>query len=126
MLRFFKKPGSQTEYGQWHYEVRKSTLTLISVANRAESQSSKNVGVEFTDATEVAMAREVIDAQQEMIHAVKLACRSGLSLEEIHHNVVDPVIDASVVGEVAWMLINQVIAGAMNGARSPPGVRTLT
>ena len=97
-------------------EVRARLVTLISLANRLERGSLKTGNVEVTNAREVIQARELIAAQDELSKALRKAYSSGLAPREIRTGVVEPVLETSIVGDLAWMVINQ----ALEGARSTP------
>lgn len=116
-----KRTEDAPQYGQYRYEVKQQTATLISIANRAEADSANNGSPEVTNASEVVLARQLIAAQGEMLKAVKAACAFGLTIEHIQHDIVEPVLEAAVVGDLAWMLVNQVLSSAKESARKLNG-----
>ena len=123
MLGSLRKKQAETEpqYGQSRYEIKQQTATLISIANRAEAHSTKNDSPEVTNAGEVVLARQLMAAQDEMLKAVKAACACGLAVEDIQRDMVEPVLEAAVVGDVAWLLVSQVLKSVKEGARKRNG-----
>jgi len=97
------------EVRRFHCAIRHQTHLLITVANRAEAESMRRGDPESTDESEVALAQALVAAQREVVDAILGGCARGLRLEEVVQHVVRPVIDQSVVGDVASIAVNQVI-----------------
>lgn len=95
-----------------HQEIRHHTGTLISIANRAEATSLKSGEPSITNAGEVVMARELLSAQEELLKSLETAMNRGSSIDEIQTQVFEPVMESSVVGDVAWLVVQNVISQA--------------
>lgn len=111
---FGSKPKSTTGAARnpSHQEIRHHTGSLISIANRAEAASLKSGEPTITNAGEVLMARELLSAQEELLKSVETAMNRGSSVDEIQTQVFEPVMESSVVGDVAWLVVQNVIAEA--------------
>jgi hypothetical protein len=90
---------------------------LIGIANRVEARTTKSTGLETTNANEVIAARELIGAQEDFLRALQSAHRAGVAWSEIKTDVIEPVLESSVVGDLAWLTINQMI---MRAERADP------
>ncbi len=86
--------------------------TLIRIANRAEAGAEKShtVGGFQTNAREA--PADVIASQLEALETIASACQAGLTLGEIQIELVSPVIEEGVVGDLAWMAVRQVMVAA--------------
>ena len=111
---FGSKPKSTTgaTRNPSHQEIRHHTGSLISIANRAEAASLKSGEPTITNSGEVVMARELLSAQEELLKSVETAMNRGSSMVEIETQVFEPVMESSVVGDVAWLVVQNVIAEA--------------
>ena len=105
-----------------HQEIRHHTGSLISIANRAEAASLSSGEPTITNAGEVLMARELLAAQEVLLKSLETALVRGNSLDEIQTHVFEPVIESSVVRDVAWLVIQNVMAQAKNRAASSSAV----
>ena len=90
--------------------LTRDMMELVRVANEAEREGSRDG--ESTDVRELARLARVKHAQTVFLDHVVRGCDSGLTLAEISHDVIDPVVEKSVVGEVAWYAINQALNSA--------------
>jgi len=90
----------------------RDTMELVRIANEAEQESAKEAGSETTDVREVARIARVHDAQKAFRDHVVTCCDNGLTLSEISIEVINPVVEKSVVGDVAWYAINQAMSSA--------------
>ena len=111
---FGSKPKSTTGAARnpSHQEIRHHAGSLISIANRAEAESLKSGEPTITNSGEVLMARELLSAQEELLKSVETAMNCGSSMDEIQTQVFEPVMESSVVGDVAWLVVQNVIAEA--------------
>ena len=103
-------------------EIRHHTGSLISIANRAEAASMKTGEPTITNAGEVIMARELLAAQEELLKSLKTALICGSSIDEIQAKVLAPVIESLVVGDVAWLVVQNVFAQAKKPRKSMAGI----
>lgn len=122
MLLFKKKlaPGPQS-YGPLPGELKTMTAELISIANRSESNTRDNVLVENTRAEEVIAARELIATQSELLRTIAAATYRGMSVAEIRRDIVEPAIENSVVGDLAWLMLCNVMDSAESKERGGNG-----
>lgn len=86
--------------------------TLIRIANRAETDTGKSHTVERFQTRTTEAPAEVIASQLEALETIASACQAGMSLDEIQIELVSPVIEEGVVGDLAWMAIRQVMVAA--------------
>ncbi len=104
------KVAPSTRRNPFHQEIWHQTGSLISIANRAEAVSIKSGEPTVTNAGEVVMARELLAAQEELLRLLETALNRGSSIDEIQTQIFEPVIESSVVGDVAWLMVQNVIA----------------
>lgn len=93
--------------------IKQQLSTLIHIANRAESGTVKThhpVGRPETKPGDA--PAELIASQLQVLELIASACEAGISLHEIQIDLVGPVIEEGVVGDLAWMAIRQVMAAA--------------
>ena len=107
-----KKLQSESQININHPEIRIRAGNLITTANRAEATSAKNGEPDLTHAGEVVAARELVGAQQQLTRSVDLALVRGASIEDIQTRIFDPMIETSVVSDLAWMMLRDVLAAA--------------
>ncbi len=94
--------------------IIQEALTLIAVANKAETESSRSGDAESTDAQELSRAKVVLEAQTALTERIVLSQSSGLTMKEISTELIRPVLDRSVVGDVAQLALDH----ALHSARS--------
>lgn len=98
--------------------IIQEAMALIAVANRAERESQQSADAESTDAQEICRTRAVLDAQNALIECILLGRSNALSMSEISTELIQPVLDRSVVGDVAQLAIHHALRGAQ---RRHPG-----
>lgn len=98
--------------------IIQEAMTLIAVANRAERESQQSGDAEATDAQEICRTRAVLDAQNALTERILLGRSNALSMGEISSELIQPVLDRSVVGDVAELAIHHALRGA---ERKHPG-----
>ena len=104
-----------------HREIRQHAGSLISIANRAEALSLKGGEPTITNSGEVIMARELLAAQQQLLNSVDTAMVRGDTIADIQTLIFAPVMESSVVGDVAWLMMQNVVTEA--NKRRPPLVQ---
>jgi hypothetical protein len=87
-------------------------LTLIAVANQAERESLRSGEIESTDAQELSRAKVVLEAQRVLIERIVLSQSSELTMREISTELIQPVLDRSVVGDVAQLALDHALRSA--------------
>lgn len=112
-----REPSEQAR--QLRSVLMRDTMELVRVANQAEKESYRESGAESTDVREIVRIARVKDAQAVFLNHVVRCCNSGLTLSEISHDVIDPIVEKSVVGEVAWYAINQAMSSANRRLNRP-------
>ena len=93
-------------------DIVRDTVSLVKVANAAEAQSTRDGKLEDTTARELARARAVRDAQRLLVEDIVRGFNSGLTFEELAKELIDPVVDQAVIGDVARYALGQVIRDA--------------
>jgi len=111
MLRKRKLRGDSTP-NPYHQEIRRHAGALISIANRAESACIKSGEPTISETGEVIMPRELLSAQQKLVDSLRSALILGNSFDDIQARVFEPVLESSVVGDVAWLVMQNIIAQA--------------
>ena len=92
--------------------ILQEALTLIAVANQAERESLRSGDIESTDAQELSRAKVVLEAQRVLIERIVLSQSIGLTMREIFTELIEPVVDRSVVGDVAQLALNHAFRSA--------------
>jgi hypothetical protein len=92
--------------------VAQEALTLIAVANKAETESIESGDAESTDVQELRRAKAVLAAQTTLTECILLGRSSGLTLREISTELIQPVVDRSVIGDVARLALDHAIRDA--------------
>ena len=92
--------------------IIQETLTLIAVANKAETESLRSGDAESTDAQELSRAKGVLEAQTALTERIVLSQSIGLTMREISTELIEPVLDRSVVGEVAQLALDHALRSA--------------
>ena len=122
MLLFKKKQNAGTDdFGPLPRELKTVTAALISAANRAEAQKQHKTGLENTSAGEVLAARDLVGVQKELLRVMAAASCRGMSVAQIERDVIEPAIDNSVVGDMAWLMLSNVLENARNKERAGDG-----
>ncbi len=94
--------------------IIQEALTLIAVANKAERESLQSGDPESTDAQELSRAKVVLEAQTALTERIVLGESSGLTMREISTELIEPVLDKSVVGDVAQLALHHALRSAEN------------
>ena len=115
------KTAPKTQRSPFHQEIWYQTGSLISIANRAEAASIKSGEPTITNAGEVVMARELLTAHEELLKLLDTALNRGSSIDEIQTQVFEPIMESSVVGDVAWLMVQNVIAQARKPRKALAG-----
>ncbi len=89
-------------------------MTLIAAANKAEAQSLESGGVGSTDAHELYRTRVVLEAQSALADRIAMSESSGLTIKEVATDLIQPVLDRSVVGDVAQLALDHALRSAEN------------
>lgn len=92
--------------------IIQEALTLITVANKAETESLRSGDPESTDAQELSRAKVVLEAQTALTERIVLSRSSGLTIGEISTELIQPVLDRSVVGDVAQLALSHALRSA--------------
>ncbi len=92
--------------------IIQEALALIVAANKAEAESLESGETESTDAHELYRAKVVLEAQTALIERIALSESSGLTMREISTELILPVLDKSVVGDVARLAIDHALRSA--------------
>ncbi len=94
--------------------IIQEALTLIAVANKAETESLRSGDAESTDAQELSRAKLVLEARTAITERIVLSESSGLTMREISTELIEPVLDRSVVGDVAQLALDYALRSAEN------------
>ncbi len=95
-------------------DIIQEALTLIAVANPAERESLRSGDAESTDVQELSRARVVLEAQTALTERIVLSQSSGLTMKEVSTELIRPVLDRSVVGDVAQLALDHALRSAGN------------
>lgn len=87
-------------------------MTLIAVANKVERESLRSGDAESTDAQELSRTKAVLEAQNVLIERIVLSQSSGLTMKEVSTELIRPVLDKSVVGDVAQLALHHALRSA--------------
>ncbi|GMQ76181.1 MAG: hypothetical protein BMS9Abin01_1448 [Gammaproteobacteria bacterium] len=98
--------------------IIQEALTLIAVANKAETESLRSGDAESTDAQELSRTKVVLEAQAALTERIVLSQASDLTMREISTELIQPVLDRSVVGEVAQLALDHALRSAENNLAS--------
>jgi len=98
--------------------IIREALTLIAVANEAERESLRSGDAEHTDAHELSRAKVLLEAQMALTECIVLSQSSELTMREISTELIQPVLDRSVVGEVAQLALDHALRSAENNLAS--------
>jgi len=90
-------------------DIIQEALKLIAVANRVERDSLRSGDAESTDVVELFGTKEVLDAQSMLTQRIVLSQSSELTLREISTELIQPVLDRSVVGDIAQRALDHVL-----------------
>jgi len=94
--------------------IIQEALTLIAVANQAERESLQSGDAESTDAQELSRTKVVLEAQTMLTERIVLSQSSELTMREISTELIQPVLDRSVVGDVAQLALDHALRSAEN------------
>ena len=92
--------------------IIQEAMALIAVANQAERESLYSGNAESTDAQELSRTKLVLEAQTMLTERIVLSQSSELTLKEISAELIQPVLDRSVVGEVAQLALDHALRSA--------------
>jgi hypothetical protein len=102
-------PALQARYRS---NIIQEALTLIAVANEAERESLRSGDAESTDALELCKTERVLKAQATLTERIVLSQSSELTMRAISAELIKPVLDRSVVGEVAQLALEHALRSA--------------
>ncbi len=94
--------------------IIQEALTLIAVANKAETESLRSGDAESTDVQELSRARVVLEEQTALTERIVLSQSSGLTMKEVSTELIRPVLDRSVVGDVAQLALDHALRSAQS------------
>ena len=94
--------------------IIQEALTLIAVANQAERESLQSGDAESTDAQELFRTKVVLEAQTMLTERIVLSQSSELTMREISTELIQPVLDRSVVGDVAQLALDHALRSAQS------------
>ena len=112
MFRWGRKKEDPSRQRQSRVIILRDTLNLVRVANEIESESESNRDLKSTTPQDLARSRMVRNAQRVLTEQILRGFKSGLSLEDITAEVIEPVVDESKVGDVARFAIEEALRGA--------------
>ena len=92
--------------------IIQEALTLITVANEAETESLRSGDAESTDAQELNRTKSVLKARKALTECIVLGESSGLTMREISTELIQPVLETSVVGDVAQLALDHALRNA--------------
>lgn len=116
MFRRRKTSASAAQQKQRRIIVLRDTLNLVRVANDAELESTRSGSLESTTPQELARSRAVRHAQRLLVEHLVRGFESGLTLEDLTSEIIDPVVDESLVGDVARFAIDEALRSASEKA----------
>jgi hypothetical protein len=94
--------------------IIQEALTLIAVANKAETESLRSGDAESTDVQELSRAKVIREAQMVLIERIVLSQSSGLTMKEVSTELIRSVLEKSVVGEVAQLALDHALRSAQS------------
>ncbi|TFH42718.1 MAG: hypothetical protein E4H01_13090 [Lysobacterales bacterium] len=92
--------------------IIQEAMTLIAVANKVETESLLSGDPESTDVQELFRAKALLEAQTALTERIVLSRSVGLTMREIFTELIEPVVDRSVVGDVAQLALNHALHSA--------------
>jgi len=92
--------------------IIQEVLTLIAVANEAERESLRSGNAETTDSHELSRTDVVLEAQTTLTKRIVVSQSSELTMKEISTELIQPVLERSVVGEVAQLALDHALRRA--------------
>ena len=92
--------------------IIQETLTLIAIANEVERESVQSGDTESTDVQELCRTRAVLEAQSALTERIVLSQSSDLTMKEISIELIQPVLERSVVGDVAQLALDSALRSA--------------
>lgn len=109
-----KKREIPRQQRQSRASIIHEALALIAVANKAEAASLESGDAESTDTQELSRAKEVLEAQSALTERIVLSQTTGLTMKQISKELIQPVLDRSVVGDVAHLALGHAIRSAQS------------
>lgn len=94
--------------------IIQEALTLIAVANKAETESLQSGDKESTNAQALSRTKMVLEAQAVLIERIVLSQASGLTMKQISTELIRPVVDRSVVSDVAHLALDHAMRSAQS------------
>ena len=85
---------------------------LIAAANKVETECLHSSDAENTDAQELCRTKVVLTAQKALTERIVLSQLSGLTMKEISKELIAPVLDRSVIGDVAQLALDHALRSA--------------
>lgn len=92
--------------------IIQEAMALIAVANKAERESLESGDAESTDAHELCRTKMVLEAQTALADRIVLSRASDLTMREISTELIRPIVDRSVVGDVAHLALKNALRKA--------------
>lgn len=93
-------------------DIIQEAMMLIAVANKVERESLQSGDAESTDVQELRRTKKVLDAQSMLTQRIVLSQSSELTLREISTELIQPVLDRSVVGDIAQLALDHALRSA--------------
>lgn len=90
--------------------IIQEALKLIAAANKAETESTRSS--ETTSAQELCRTAAVLEAQTALTERIVLSRSSELTMSEISTELIQPVLERSVIGDVAQLALDQALDSA--------------
>ena len=94
--------------------IVQEALALIAAANKAEAESLESGDAGSTNAHELYRAKVVVNAQTALTECIVMSQSSGLTMRQISMELIQPVVDRSVVGDVAQLALDHALRSAEN------------
>jgi hypothetical protein len=92
--------------------IKQQVSALIRTANRVEAASPSTDGTGRFKPAMKEPPTDLIASQLKALALITAACESGMNIEKIQTEVVGPVIEEAIVGDLARASIRQVMAAA--------------
>ncbi len=92
--------------------IIQEALMLIAAANKVETECLHSGNPENTDVQELSRTKVVLSAQKALTERIVLSQLSGLTMKEISTELIAPVLDRSVVGDVAQLALDHALRSA--------------
>ena len=92
--------------------ILREALALIAAANKAEAESLESGDAESTDVHEFYRVKAVLEAETALTERIASSASSGLTMREISKELIQPILDSSVVGEAAQLSLDYALRSA--------------